>query len=78
MSRWLRQLDLRWNTWLATKPTAEADKRPVPNEDTGLTAWCQETAQGLGLPELARRVRVSWNARMQTTAGRAWWPDRLI
>jgi len=21
---------------------------------------------------------VSWNPRMQTTAGRAWWPDRMI
>ena len=32
----------------------------------------------LALPELARKVRVSWNPRMQTTAGRAWWPDRAI
>jgi predicted SprT family Zn-dependent metalloprotease len=30
------------------------------------------------LPELARKVRVVWNPRMQTTAGRAWWPDRTI
>lgn len=32
----------------------------------------------LALPELARKVSVSWNPRMQTTAGRAWWPDRTI
>ena len=32
----------------------------------------------MNLPELAHRVRVSWNPRMQTTAGRAWWPDRAI
>lgn len=46
--------------------------------DGGLTRWCVETAEAQGLPELGRRVRVRWNARMQTTAGRAWWPDRLI
>jgi predicted SprT family Zn-dependent metalloprotease len=46
--------------------------------DGGLTEWCRENAEQLGLPELARRVRVGWNSRMQTTAGRAWWPDRLI
>jgi len=48
------------------------------NTDGGLTEWCRENAELLGLPELARRVRVAWNSRMQTTAGRAWWPDRLI
>lgn len=43
-----------------------------------MTAWCAEASKTLGLNELARKVRVSWNARMQTTAGRAWWPDRAI
>lgn len=47
-------------------------------QDEVLTIWCRETAASLGLPELARRVQVSWNQRMQTTAGRAWWPARLI
>jgi predicted SprT family Zn-dependent metalloprotease len=32
----------------------------------------------MGLAALARRVRVSWNPRMRTTAGRAWWPERAI
>lgn len=32
----------------------------------------------MGMLELSRKVRVGWNSRMQTTAGRAWWPDRLI
>ncbi len=54
-------------------------REPVPERhDSGLTAWCADAALGLGLPELARKVKVSWNPRMQTTAGRAWWPDRLI
>ena len=47
-------------------------------EDGGLTTWCAESARSLALPELARKVRVFWNPRMQTTAGRAWWPDRSI
>ncbi|WP_193213489.1 SprT-like domain-containing protein [Luteolibacter marinus] len=55
-----------------------ARRRAAEKIDGGLTEWCRENAGVLGLPELARRVRVTWNARMQTTAGRAWWPDRLI
>jgi predicted SprT family Zn-dependent metalloprotease len=47
-------------------------------EDPGLSAWCAELARGLGLPKLARLVRVAWNPRMRTTAGRAWWPQRSI
>lgn len=74
----MRQLSSKWIAWPPTRLPSEADSRLIPNEDTGLTAWCQDTAQGMGLPELARRVRVRWNARMQTTAGRAWWPDRVI
>lgn len=54
------------------------DRRGRARNDGGLTEWCREKASHLGLHELSRRVSVSWNARMQTTAGRAWWPDRLI
>ncbi len=43
-----------------------------------MTVWCEEQAMLFGLPELARKVRVVWNPRMQTTAGRACWPERLI
>ncbi len=53
-------------------------RRRLSKPDPGLTEWCRETAEAIGLPELARRVRVGWNSRMQTTAGRAWWPDRTI
>ncbi len=54
-----------------------AESKPA-GDDAGLTAWCVEAAKSLALHELARKVRVSWNSRMQTTAGRAWWPDRSI
>ena len=47
-------------------------------DDAGLTSWCVEASKSLSLHELGRKVRVSWNSRMQTTAGRAWWPNRSI
>ena len=72
------QLEFRWTSWVrALKAPAAPTKKAGP-EDTGLTAWCAESAKSLGLNELARKVRVTWNSRMQTTAGRAWWPDRAI
>lgn len=46
--------------------------------DPGMTVWCREQAMSFGLPELSRKVCVVWNPRMRTTAGRAWWPSRLI
>jgi predicted SprT family Zn-dependent metalloprotease len=59
------------------KVPAPLPARPA-KDDGGLTAWCAEACNSLTLPDLARKVRVSWNPRMQTTAGRAWWPDRSI
>ena len=75
----MSQLEFKWLSWLGrvTKPQPPAQTRPVKH-DSGLTAWCAETSKLLYLPELARKVSVSWNPRMQTTAGRAWWPDRSI
>jgi predicted SprT family Zn-dependent metalloprotease len=58
--------------------TPPAPPNKPAGADGGLTAWCAEASTALALPELARKVRVSWNPRMQTTAGRAWWPDRSI
>lgn len=39
---------------------------------------CREWALTLGLQRLAENVVVCWNARMRSTAGRAWWPQRCI
>ena len=78
MARSAPQMEFRWTSWLRViKPRVIAPLRPA-REDGGLTAWCSEASLNLALPELARKVRVSWNPRMQTTAGRAWWPDRSI
>lgn len=52
-------------------------KRTLP-VDAELTAWCASQALRMDLPDLAKAVRVSWNPRMVTTAGRAFWPLRAI
>ena len=78
MGRCMPQLEFKWTSWLRVfRPAPPARESPV-RSDSGLTAWCSEAAASLSLPELSRKVRVSWNPRMQTTAGRAWWPDRVI
>lgn len=71
-------MEFQWTSWLKQLRKNPARKPKPLSEDGGLTAWCADACADLGLPELARKVRVSWNPRMQTTAGRAWWPDRLI
>jgi predicted SprT family Zn-dependent metalloprotease len=85
VSRWMAklfaQLEFRFPRWMrgAKMPTRRsAPSEAVDRVDPGMTAWCQEQAMSFGLPELARRVSVVWNPRMRTTAGRAWWPSRLI
>ena len=78
MNRSMPQMDIRWASWLRVFRFSTPSKEKPAKQDGGLTAWCEETSNGLALPELARKVRVVWNSRMQTTAGRAWWPDRTI
>lgn len=46
--------------------------------DEVLSQWCREATRTVGLEQLAERVQVGWNSRLQTTAGRAWWPDGII
>ena len=72
-----RQMEFAWGRKSRAVPPSPS-RTSTAKIDGGLTEWCRETAAGMALPELSRRVRVTWNARMQTTAGRAWWPNRLI
>jgi len=75
------QLEFRWTSWFRVLTPPEAPRGKATKgtrDDSGLTAWCREAAKSLLLNELARKVTVTWNPRMQTTAGRAWWPDRAI
>lgn len=46
--------------------------------DGELSEWCAGQARTFGLSRLAERVAVTWNPRLRTTAGRAWWPDRVV
>lgn len=78
MGRSTPQLEFRWTSWFRVLKTQAAPARKSGQEDSSLTAWCAEASKSLTLNELARKVRVTWNPRMQTTAGRAWWPDRSI
>ena len=78
MGRLLPQLEFKWVSWLRVRASPPPVRERVGNADHALTAWCVEMSRAMNLPELAHRVRVSWNPRMQTTAGRAWWPDRAI
>lgn len=47
-------------------------------EDSDLTGECHRLCLALGHPSLADTVRVFWNPRMRTAAGRAFWPARVI
>ena len=78
MGRITPQLEFKWSSWLRVLKAPAAPKTKSVRDDSELTAWCVEAAAGLALPGLASKVRVSWNPRMRTTAGRAWWPDRRI
>ncbi len=58
-------------------PTPQPE-RPLPRgDDKTLTQLCRELADGLMLPKLASFVKVRWNLRLRTTAGRAY-RDKLL
>ena len=66
-------------SWLPKKaPSSVFQSKAVKTIDSALTQWCREMAASFGLSELAKNIEVVWNPRMRTTAGRAWWPQRMI
>jgi SprT protein len=69
-----------WNKYFgsARKKNQSPRKRSYLAEDSRLTAWAVEFAKALRMPNIAEKARVVWNPRMQTTAGRAFWPDCRI
>lgn len=53
--------------------------RPRPDGfDQELTTLCHELVLDLGLSDLANQIKVSWNARLRTTAGRAYCDSQAI
>ena len=58
-------------------------QRPAPSwteegSDEDLTSLAKELSKSLGLNRLAKRVTVTWNPRLKTTAGRAFRQSALI
>lgn len=51
---------------------------PRSGWDPGLSEEAAVLARELGLPRLAKRIIVTWNPRMRSTAGRAIWPKGLV
>jgi SprT protein len=75
MLRWFRQLELDFGG-AKREPRELATNGLEPDPD--LSDWCVSQARTFGLDKLAGKVAVTWNRRLRTTAGRAWWPDRYI
>lgn len=75
MLRWFRQLEFDLGG-ARREPRELATNGLEP--DAELSGWCVRQARVFGLENLAGKVAVTWNPRLRTTAGRAWWPDRFI
>ncbi len=89
-----RQLEFKWPWRERREPRApkvavEEPARPsVPRpaeanaegdrDVSQLRDWCRDRAAGLRLRKLAACVEVRWNDRLQSTAGRAQWPECWI
>lgn len=80
MKKALAQLEFRWTTWRrrSEQGVAPTSKSEARGEDDQLSEWCRREAQRLSLKKLSRDARVSWNRRMRSSAGRAFWPECLI
>ena len=59
-------------------PATEAVAVPSRGLDVGLEATAREILRSLGATKLASELRVEWNARLKTCAGRADYRSRLI
>jgi SprT protein len=60
--------------WATSLPPKESPRTRVPmaeRESDPLTALAQSSVRALGETELAGRIAVTWNPRLQTTAGTA-------
>ena len=79
MQKGLWQMAFSWLPQPVVPSSVPVPKRKgLKQIDADLTQWCRDTASSLGLKELAKNVEVVWNPRMRSTAGRAWWPLRMI
>lgn len=73
-----QQLELFFPAPEAPAPSAES-LHPLPSgEDPELITLSRNLISALGLPDLAKRVVVRWNARLRTTAGRAYRSNAVV
>lgn len=75
MANSFSQLQLRL-PWASKTPASESAQKLTCEKE--MTAWCREATENLGLPKLSEKISVTWNSRMRTTVGRAFWPDCRI
>jgi SprT protein len=63
-----------------SRPTSARERRPIHlrKRDHALEFKARELLRALGADELATKIRVEWNPRMRSAAGRADFPDKLI
>lgn len=80
MKKMMAQLEFTWTSWLRRNQaqTPQLAQAEAKGEDAQLTEWCRKETEKLSLGKLSTKVRVRWNNRMRSTAGRASWPDGLI
>ncbi|MFK7911930.1 MAG: SprT-like domain-containing protein [Akkermansiaceae bacterium] len=71
----------------STRPASRLGKRREKSKkesrssllhDQEMTSECVRLLTELGLDSMAGNVKVLWNQRMRTTAGRAFWPEGKI
>src|SRR5438128_4890087 len=60
-----------------TKPPGEGQILR-PTRDVDLESQARELLRSLGVPKLAGEIRVEWNPRLKTCAGRADYREKLI
>lgn len=89
MRRFLKQLEFSFPAAIVAAPrvlvgSSRCDDRSrrgaptLPFRDRVLESQARELLRALGANELARKVRVEWNPRLKTCAGRADYREKLI
>lgn len=75
-------MQLEFSFFRRKKPGRPARRVPEVGSrlraDEEMTRECARLLAGLRLGRIAGTVRVDWNPRMRTTAGRAFWPEGRI
>jgi predicted SprT family Zn-dependent metalloprotease len=74
----LRQLKFAFRTVAASLRDAQRFAQRSGHSDADLETRARELLRSLGALRIARELRVEWNSRLKTTAGRADYSQKLI